>query len=531
MLDMPAPIATVASTFEQQCGPQQQCTMAPREERMAQASGSQAGGTQAGGTQAGGSATRLPEGGPSTPTSKKAAATPPAGKDITTFYDRDGVKARWYFQGGLNLVGERHLFWDFASVYAPGARFNSDENWLEGYVKPGIGFDKTAPSGKVLYGKLSAVASRTWGTDAFDATNGHATTLEEGYLGLRTTKDPANVDLSLGPRELELGSGMLIANGGTSGFERGALKFGPRKAWKHAAIGRLVHGSGTFTAYAIAPNELPSNNGHNRLAGADYRYQTDSEDFIGLTYIKVLRSDSPYIRASPDGLGPPTIIPDGRDGLNALNFYFSKSPGTGTFRNWHFTGDLAYERNKRINMVAWGGRAQIGYTFAQAAWKPTLTYSYKLFTGDNPTTSRLERFDPLYYEGSPDAWATGSKSSMVFINSNLKAHELALAMQMSSKNAMTLRYAYIAADRLASPIQFGQATRVVSTPSGFNSIAGVTKHHLSDDVFLEYNHIYSQHVFLTAGISASFPGAGIKAAFPGKAPTWTGAFVNVVVNY
>ena len=120
---------------------------------------------------------------------------------------------------------------------------------------------------------------------------------------------------------------------------------------------------------------------------------------------------------------------------------------------------------------------------------------------------------------------------MVFINSNLRANEVALAVQPSTKDALTLRYTRISADRLASPIQFGQATRLVSTPSGFNLIAGVTKHHLSDDVFLEYNHIFNPNVFLTAGISASFPGAGIKAAFPGNAPTWSGAFVNVVVNY
>lgn len=518
MLEMPPPMAIVQSAPGDRCGGQQRCHMAPGPQLLAQATG-------------GGASASLPEGGPSTPTSAQAAAAPPAGRDITTFYDRDGLKARWYFQAGLNLVAERHLFWDFASVYSPGADFNSDENWLEGYVKPGIGFDKTMARGHVFYGKLSAVASRTWGTDAFDATNGHATTLEEGYLGLRSTANATNLDLSLGPRELELGDGMLIANGGTSGFERGALKFGPRKAWRHAAIGRMFDRRATLTGYFIEPNELPSNNGHNQLAGTDFRYQTDAKDYIGLTYIKVLRSDSPYIRAARDGLGAPTIIPGGRDGLNAWNLYLSATRTQGALRNWLVTGDLAYETNRRINMEAWGGRAQIGYTFAQAAWKPSLTYTYKRFSGDNPRTAKLERFDPLYYEGSPDAWATGSKSSMVFINTNLKAHELALAMQVTPKDALTFRYAYIAADKLGSPIQFGQATRPVSTPSGFNQIAGVTKHHLSDDVFVEYNHIYNQHLFLTAGISASFPGAGIKAAFPGKAPTWTGAFVNVVVNY
>ena len=60
---------------------------------------------------------------------------------------------------------------------------------------------------------------------------------------------------------------MLIANGATSGFERGALKFGPRKAWEMAAIGRLSYGNFTGTAFYLDPNELPSTDGNNELAG------------------------------------------------------------------------------------------------------------------------------------------------------------------------------------------------------------------------------------------------------------------------
>ena len=41
------------------------------------------------------------------------------------------------------------------------------------------------------------------------------------------------------------------------------------------------------------------------------------------------------------------------------------------------------------------------------------------------------------------------------------------------------------ADKLAGLTEFGQATRPVSTSSGLNLIAGVTKHHLLDDLFLE----------------------------------------------
>jgi len=502
---------------------------APRQTAAAQQSGADGSNSTAARAQR----QSLPEGGPSAASDAQLSAPSSSGnrRDATTIYDQNGFTLRWSFQGGLNLVSEDNLFWNFASVYAPNADFNSDETWLEAYVKPGLSFDRRFESGHVLYGRISGVGSKTFGTDAFDARDGGAITLEEGYLGLRSTDLPTNYDLSVGPRELKLGTGMLIANGGVSGFERGALKFGPRKAWEQAAIGRLTSGPVTFTGYFIQPRELRSNDGDNQLAGVDVRADAKSGNYVGFTYVNVLRSHSPYVRAAPGGLGPPTIIPDGRDNTNAIDFYFRASPKGGPLRNVFVTGEIAYEWNNRIDMSAWGGRGQIGYIFSETGWKPSLVATYKIFSGDDPTTARIERFDPLYYEGSPGAWATGSKSSMVFINSNLKVLELALAVQPSMKDALTLRYAHIMAEKLASPIQFGQATRPISTPSGFNLIAGVTNHHLSDDLFLEYNHIFNQHVFLTAGISASFPGAGITGAFPGKAPTWTGAFVNVVVNY
>ena len=46
--------------------------------------------------------------------------------------------------------------------------------------------------------------------------------------------------------------------------------------------------------------------------------------------------------------------------------------------------DLAFERTDRIDMRAWAGRAQIGYTFAEHRWKPTFTVGYQTFSGDDP---------------------------------------------------------------------------------------------------------------------------------------------------
>ena len=78
------------------------------------------------------------------------------------------------------------------------------------------------------------------------------------------------LDISAGPRELKLGTGMLIANGGASGFQRGALKFGPRKAWEMAGVVSLHRDPTSLPAYENSPP--PSNRGstHIRIRRSTY---------------------------------------------------------------------------------------------------------------------------------------------------------------------------------------------------------------------------------------------------------------------
>ncbi|MDJ0820368.1 MAG: alginate export family protein [Paracoccaceae bacterium] len=445
------------------------------------------------------------------------------------FYSDNGLTVRGHFQAGLNAVVESNLFWDLAATTAPGSGFDPDTSWLEGYVKPGLSFTYQLDSGAALYGKLSAVASYTWGTDAFDTGDVGAETVEEAYLAIRgDLGDGLSYDLSLGARELTLGTGMLIANGATSGFERGALKLGPRKAWEMAVIGRLKSGNVTGTAFYLDPNELPSTDGDNQLAGVDLRYDDPAGGYLGATYVSVLNSNSPYPQAAPGGIGPPTVTPGAREGTKTFNLYAKTSPLAGVLQNWTFTGEVAYQWNDRIDLEAWAGRVTAGYTFATLPWTPSLTLGYQSFSGDDPKTTQLERFDPLYYQGSPSAWATGSKSASTFINSNVNALSLALRVQPTRQDTLTLRYAHIRANELMSPVQFGQATRV--NVNG-NVVTGVTDHHLADDVFLEYSRVINRNTFLTAGFSVSYPGAAIDNVIGRSADPWTGGFINVVVNY
>lgn len=441
--------------------------------------------------------------------------------DQTVFYQEDGLTLRWHFQAGAYAAAEQNLFWDLGSLSAPD--FDADTEWMEFYIKPGISLEYKLDTGATLYGKLSAVGSYTLGTDAFDRGDNGDITLEEAHLGLRgMASERLSYDISLGAKELRLGTGMLISNGASSGFERGALKFGPRKAWEMAAIGRLSGNGVTGTIFYLDPNELPSTDGSNELAGFDLRYDDPAGGYVGGTFVNVLNSETVY----PQAGGP--IIDGARDGTNTLSLYAKTNPLGGALENWSFTGDLALQRNSNIDLESWAGRVQASYSFKEAAWSPTLTFGYQTFSGDDPDTATLERFDPLYYEGSPAAWATGSKSASTFINSNVNALSIALKMQPTQRDTLTLRYSHIRANELNSPIQFGQATRV---DIDGNVVTGVTDAHLSDDVFLEYNRIINRNTFFSAGLAVSFPGAGINDVVGGGAPTWTGGYVNVVVNF
>jgi len=455
----------------------------------------------------------------------------PEAREPAVFHETDSLTLRWYLQAGINGVAERDLFWNLAEISAPDSGFDPDTAWLEMYVKPGLGFEKQLRSGATLYGKLTAVSSYTVGTDAFDEGDIGATTLEEAHLGLRNEVEGGlSYDLSLGSRELKLGSGMLIASGASSGFERGALKLGPRKAWEMAASARLGFGGFSGTAFFLDPNELPSNDGRNRLAGLDFRYDNSNGAYLGGSWLRVTRSDSPYVQAAAGGVGAPTILPGAREDMQALNFY-ARAKIPKSLPNWTFTADLAYETSDRVDLRALAWRMQAEYIFAERAWTPTVSYGYQSFSGDDPNTARLERFDPLYYEGNPNAWSTGSKSSMAFINSNVNAHSIALRVQPSMRDTLTLRVARISANHLRSPIQFGQATRVEFAGSTANVVAGVTSSHLADDVFLEYNRVISRHLFFSAGVAVSVPGKGIRDVADGDAPDWTGGYLNLVMNY
>lgn len=431
---------------------------------------------------------------------------------------------------GAQVVTEKDAFWNLSESFAPGAGFAPDMTFGEAYLKTGVVFTRTLEAAKLEAG-LSAVASQTFGEDVFASRGEGDIELENAYASVELAIGAkSKVKLSGGAQPYRVGSGMLIADGAADGFERGALIFGPRQAFEQTVLAKYQYGAVSVEAFHLDARELPSSDSRTVVEGLRMDVAQGETGFVGFAYGRVPESEAPYVQAAPGGLGMATIINNGREGMSFWNGYFKLSPLASMPTLW-VSGDFAMQRNSRINMSATGGRIEIGNAFVSAPTTPTLSYSYQVFSGDNPNTPKLERFDPLFYDGGQNGWASGTNGAFVFINSNIRAHKVTLVTQPSPRDILTLRYAKVSADQLRSPIQFGQGTRPILGPGGIALVTGVTSRPLSDDVLIEYTRILTPNIFLSAGLGHSWIGRGQSQAASAPTMDWTGAFANIVFRY
>ena len=77
-------------------------------------------------------------------------------------------------------------------------------------------------------------------------------------------------------------------------------------------------------------------------------------------------------------------------------------------------------------MAADAWYVSLGYELADRPWRPSLTYRYAVFEGDDPTHADYERFDAPQSSGS-DNWLQGNIFKKTVVNSNLKSHRVRLA--------------------------------------------------------------------------------------------------------
>ena len=314
-----------------------------------------------------------------------------------------------------------------------GARSGS---WWETYLHPGIEGRYALGNGSALYGRLSAVFASTNELDAAASNllegNVTATRVEDAYVGWRSGGlfeglGEDFLDVSVGRQQYVVGNGFLFFTQSSNGRNRGAYWMGERQAAKFSGIVKLKTGNWRTDLIYLEADDNPYTN--TRLGGVTLDY-TFSEAIGGV------------------GGGIYTVASDveTRDSMNVFDIRFSLFPfeaieAGDAMRPVKLEGEYVYEDNGDVlEASAWYLSA--GYQWADVPWKPTLTYRYASFEGDDPGTSKSESYDPLFY-GFNDwgYWYQGEVlGEYVLSNSNLNSHMLKLNLKPVDSVSASLFY-------------------------------------------------------------------------------------------
>jgi hypothetical protein len=280
---------------------------------------------------------------------------------------------------------------------------NLSDQWFEGYAKPAISGTYRLKSSSEIYGKLSVVGERTYGS-APELYGPDVSSFgpEDASIGWRSGKSIGSsenlVDVTVGRAQYRIGHGFLLWDGASEGGSRGGYWTNARKAFEFAAIGRVKPGPHLGEFFYLDKDELDEGDTGTRVLGGNYEFAHEE-------------------------------LKPGRDGLNVFNVRAYTAPVT-QLPDLSFEFEYASERNgDALDSNAW--TLQGAYQLSKVTWKPRLSYRYAFFQGDDPTTTTNEAFDPLllgFYDWG--AWWQGEIAGEYFLsNSNLVSHQFRAHVQ------------------------------------------------------------------------------------------------------
>lgn len=397
-------------------------------------------------------------------------------------YNQAGTKLT--FNADLAVVG----FLNNNSWFGESESFLGDDTdtWLELGFEPQLSLE--APLGKgTFFGKLSAVFTDTFGDDASGLTIGaddtHDASIEQGHVGWRMsdlfpglTEDVFSI--AVGRQDYTIGTGLLIADGGGDGGDRGGWYLGMRKAFKQSAIARIA--SKEMLAEAFYLENQPRGGGiEGDVAGGNFEYHFGDQLTLGGTY---LLADA--------------NIP-GLDKLDVYSGRASWKPLTALT----LSGEYVHQTSDDIRADGW--YAQAAYEAKDLPWSPVFSYRYATFDGDDPNTARNENFRGIAY-GYTDygTWFQGEITGNYPLgNGNLKSHMLRAKAQPSEKVTLNLIYYNFTLDE----------------PSALDT--GVTSDDWGDEVNLIVDWQATDKVYVIGVAGVLFPGDAAEQ-WVGGDDTW-----------
>lgn len=444
--------------------------------------------------------------------------------DLPVLYDRNGTYVTtklellsmlyandnaWYGRPDLFLTGNPLVAGTPAGSGATG--------WAEGFLHAGIYAITPLSDNVYAYGGLSGIASGSAGQELFTDESRLHFGIEDAYVGLvggDTSAEGRRLvwNITAGRKRYAIGDGFLIANTASNGSDRAALQSNPRWAADMLVLGQVRYNSTLYEAFYLDPDELPAVDSSTKLAGLNFETRLTPELDVGASYIRAISSDFGYFAATPS---VPPGVTIGRDGLEVFDLRGQWRPAN---TNLFLKGEAALQHNSRFDMHATGVTAEVGYILPQARWRPEVGYRIARFTGDDPSTGRFERWDPLLSGGNGEQWVQGINHFKLFQDSNLIAHRLQFRLRPSPRVELVPQLWAFRAD---------STTNIGGNPA----LSFLSGSDLGYEANLTAKWFLSKNTFVQGHIAATFPGYDVRAAAGGDLDPWISAMVFVRVAF
>jgi hypothetical protein len=385
--------------------------------------------------------------------------------------------------------GRPFLFNQFSPIAGnlPGDR----ATWTEGSLEVGAGF-ATQLGDTPLYAFGALTGMKTWsvGQDIFRDDNRNFDAIEKAYAGLLYA-DPATgnkVKLSIGRQTFTLNDGFLVnmVKGSGNAGVRGASYLGPRLTNDFSVLADGRFGAWGFSFFYIDPNELELVESGSTFLGINAKYSFNKDVSADATFITIPESRSTF--ANPQGFALQ------RKGLNTVAGHL-KWRNLGIYGLW-VEAEAAYQFHPDYDMSAWAAYGTLGYIARDLAWTPSLSYRYAHFSGDDPSTTRYERFDPLLSTGL-GIWLQGLSFGKLTSNSNLETHRVQFNVAPFETLNVTFDYHSLRAPEL---------NNLGSNPA----LATLTSHDLGDEFTLSARWAINRNLYLQGVASYAVPGKALR---------------------
>ncbi len=419
---------------------------------------------------------------------------------LTLYYANNNA---WYGRPDLMLAGNPLVVGNPA-----GAGYT---DWIETYVHYGVYGITPLAQNFYVYGGLSAITSGSYGQELFTDETRTYTGVEDAYVGFITgrTDEAGNrlaFNLSAGRQRFTLANAFLIANTASNGNERAALQANARWSSDLVVLGQLIWNNTKVEAFWVDPDELPVLDTGTTIAGVNVESIIQPGLLVGATWLTVPDSTQNYF--SPTG-----TIAGSREGLNLWDARFTYAQPGG--QPGFFGGaEVARQTNSNFDMEANAAYGEIGYSFAEARWSPSLSYRLSYFSGDDPATATYERWDPLVSGGTGEQWVQGANHFKVVQDSNVIAHRLQGRLRIAPRVELVPQLWAFYAD---------QTNNIGGNPA----LTFMTDDEYGYEANLTVKWFASRNIYVHGHIAYTIPGQAVTNALGGSEEDWLSAMVFV----